>query len=234
MKRFGISKFLSVGLILLLLPLSGCLAYLPSSSDWHNEIDPHSMMVKAPYQELTPPSPGMAKVYFIRPWRLFSGRQGFTLLHIVNQEIHPIGILGNDERVGFEVTPGQHSFMLSIFSNTKSVFLDAELRPNKVYFVLVKLLNKSEKKHLDPLYNKLSGLPIFIMFPVTHADNESGKLGEEIEETDLYQWAENFESWDVRIQERLETIFKRDWAKWENLQKEYKLRPLNEGFNLPL
>jgi hypothetical protein len=90
-------------------------------------------------QDLPPVPEDKAQIIFVKPGGGMWASWPVGVLEIVGEQRQLVGVLGQKERVAYEVSPGKHRFMSHI---TPAVvhFLDAEVEAGKRYVVLVRFI----------------------------------------------------------------------------------------------
>jgi hypothetical protein len=86
-----------------------------------------------PTASLATPDATSAVVRFLRPSRFVGSARDYALL----DGDHAIGALSNGAQFGYVTTPGKHLFIAPGFGTVGPYFLEAELAPGKIYYVLV-------------------------------------------------------------------------------------------------
>jgi hypothetical protein len=111
--------------ILLALIVAACALALPGCA---------TLMRESASQQITPPSPGMAKIVFMRS-SFVAGAIGCDLFEAVNGDLRFIGQLPTGNKVAYETTPGEKVFMAY---GTAADFMLANLAAGKTYYAIVR------------------------------------------------------------------------------------------------
>lgn len=92
-----------------------------------------NMVVVPPGEEISSPAPGKSMVVFMRPSSMAFGIQS-SVFDVNGDDVTLAGIVAAKKKVSYEVTPGNHLFMVV---GESADFMSAELMPNKTYYAFV-------------------------------------------------------------------------------------------------
>lgn len=79
------------------------------------------------------PAEGLARIVFIRS-TLFNNKDTAAVFHVSDPGLHFIGVLNNDTRISFDVTPGKQAFMVSSMTVD---YMRANLKAGATYYAIV-------------------------------------------------------------------------------------------------
>lgn len=160
-----------------------------------------SLMMKAPSQQVAPPSAGKAIVVFMRPSHVL-GAVSVELFDVTDGEIKPMGGVGVGSKVAYETTPGKKVFMAY---GTAADFMVANLAPDKTYYAIV-----------SPNWGTGGFAPIAIRnrktakFSLYSADFIKWRNG-----TELTIPKPGLDKWFAENKTKMRGIYTDYWARWQ-------------------
>ena len=135
----AVAHFWCIGWVLALaVVLLGCAS--EGSIKRMREVPAHNTVVT--------PQEGKALIVFVRPVDQLYAVQA-SVFHLTTGDPELVGILAAKTGVAYQTGPDKHLFM-SVRFGARTEFMTADLRPNKMYYVMLKMSDYSSL-YLDPV-----------------------------------------------------------------------------------
>jgi len=157
-------------------------------------------MMKAPTQQIKPPSSGKATIVFMRT-SFVAGAIGVEMLETTKGDLKFVGNLAMGDKIAYETTPGKKEFMAY---GIAADFMLANVESGKTYYVIVR-----------PNW----GTGGFAPTPVRHSTSKYNmampEFKEWVSDTDLVIPGPDTATWFAEKKPELEEVYKEYWARFQ-------------------